>query len=87
MNKTVLFLINGLGIEHGDSCDIYSKEVMPVMDDAAIHECFSQIESKAVDYTTGYQIFSTGSVDALAFPLSIKWSMITCGDRILFFKN
>lgn len=72
MNKTVLFLINGLGIEHSDSCDIYSKEVMPVMDECAVSEMFTQIESSAFDYTTGYQIFSTGSTDALAFPFIDK---------------
>lgn len=72
MNKVVLFLINGLGIEHSDSCDIYSKEVMPVMDECAVSEMFTQIESSAFDYTTGYQIFSTGSTDALAFPFVDK---------------
>lgn len=72
MNKTVLFLINGLGIEHKDSCDIYSKEVMPTMDSCAVGEFFTTIESKAFDYTTGYQILSTGNTDALAFPFIDK---------------
>lgn len=72
MNKTVLFLINGLGIEHRESCDIYSKEVMPTMDECSITEYFAGIQSPAFDYITGYQIFSTGSTDALAFPFIDK---------------
>ncbi len=72
MNKTILFLINGLGIEHKGSCDIYSKEVMPVMDQCSMSEFFTTVDSKAFDYTTGYQIFSTGNTDALAFPFIDK---------------
>lgn len=72
MNKAVLFLINGLGIEHKGSCDMYSKEVMPVMDKCSISEFFTTVDSKAFDYTTGYQIFSTGNTDALAFPFIDK---------------
>jgi len=72
MKKAVLFLINGLGIEHKESCDIYSKEVMPVMDHCSISEFFTTVDSKAFNYATGYQTFSTGNTDALAFPFVDK---------------
>ena len=72
MKKTVLFLINGLGIEHKDSCDMYSKDVMPVMDQCSISEFFTTVDSKAFNYTTGYQILSTGNTDALSFPFVDK---------------
>ena len=32
MNKTVMFLINGLGIEKADSCNVYHENLMPNMD-------------------------------------------------------
>lgn len=72
VKKTVLFLINGLGIEHKESCDIYSKEVMPVMDQSSMSDFFTTIDSKAYNYSTGYQILSTGNADALAFPFVDK---------------
>ena len=72
MKKTVLFLINGLGIEHKDSCDMYTKDVMPVMDQCSISEFFTTVDTKAFNYTTGYQILSTGNADALSFPFVDK---------------
>jgi len=72
VKKTVLFLINGLGIEHKGSCDMYSKEVMPVMDQCSISEFFTTVDSKAFNYATGYQILSTGNADALSFPFVDK---------------
>ena len=32
MKKSILFLINGYGVEQNDSIDVYSKEVMPNLD-------------------------------------------------------
>ena len=32
MKKSILFLINGYGVEQNDSIAIYSKELMPCLD-------------------------------------------------------
>ncbi len=66
MNKTVLVLINGLGVEDKYSCNIYSRKVMPTLDKSTTSELFTTIESKAYDYSSGYQIFNTGSTELLS---------------------
>ena len=32
MKKSILFLINGYGVEQNDSIEVYSKEIMPNLD-------------------------------------------------------
>ena len=43
MNKTVLFLINGLGIEKADSCNVYNEQLMPNMDQLINEHLFTSI--------------------------------------------
>ena len=62
MKKTVLFLINGFGIEKKDSYSIYDANALPTLDKMMNNNLYTSIESSASDYTTGYQLFSTGTL-------------------------
>ena len=61
MKKTVLFLINGFGIEKKDSYSIYDAKALPTLDEMMNNNLYTSLESNASDYTTGYQLFSTGT--------------------------
>ena len=65
MNKAILFLINGLGVEHKESYNIYSGEVMPTLDNMIQNQLFTTIQTSATDFSSAYQIFSTGSKQPL----------------------
>ena len=67
MNKTVLFLINGLGIEKADSCNVYNEQLMPNMDQLMNEHLFTSIATDTRDYNSGYQIFSMGNTDPLGY--------------------
>lgn len=67
MNKTVLFLINGLGIEKADSCNVYNEQLMPNMDQLINEHLFTSIATDTRDYNSGYQIFSMGNTDPLGY--------------------
>lgn len=69
MKKTVLFLMNGFGIEQVDSYSIYNAKLMPNLDKYTTTELFSTIESSAFDQTDGYRLFSTGSNYSLTYTL------------------
>ncbi len=62
MKKTVLFLINGFGIEKKDSYSIYDENLLPTLDKMMKNNLYTSVESKASDYQSGYQLFSTGSI-------------------------
>ncbi len=64
MNKTVLFLINGFGIEKKDSYSIYDANALPTLDKMMNNNLYTSLISNASDYTTGYQLFSTGTLKA-----------------------
>lgn len=68
MNKTVLFLINGLGIERKDSYNIYSAEVMPNFDKLTTEEFFTPISSAASNLEDAYKYFSIGTLTPLTAP-------------------
>ena len=67
MNKTVLFLINGLGIEKADSCNVYNEQLMPNMDQLMNEHLFTSIATDTRDYNSGYQILSMGNTDPLGY--------------------
>ncbi len=69
MKKTVLFLMNGFGIEQLDSYNIYNAKLMPNLDSYTKNYLFTQIESKAYNLTSGYRMFSTGSDLPLTYSL------------------
>lgn len=66
MKKTVLFLMNGFGVEQLDSYSIYNAQLMPNLDRYTKEYLFSPIEAPASNLVSGYRFFSTGSL----YPLS-----------------
>ena len=69
MKKTVLFLMNGFGIEQINSYNIYNAKLMPNLDSYTKKYLFSSIESKAYDLISGYRTFSTGCDFPLTYSL------------------
>ncbi len=69
MKKTVLFLMNGFGIEQAGSYNIYSSKLMPNLDSYTKNYLFTSIESKAYDLASGYRTFSTASELPLSYSL------------------
>lgn len=53
--KTVLFLINGFGVEKKESYSIYDSSLMPTFDDLTKNYLFSTIDSKVSNYYDGYR--------------------------------
>ena len=68
MQKSVLFLINGLGIERANSYSVYSDEIMPTMSSMIKNGLFASLETEATDYEKGYQLFSLGTLSPNSFP-------------------
>ena len=56
--KTVLFLINGFGIERKESYSIYDSSLMPTFDEITKKYLFSTIESNVNNYYDGYRNMS-----------------------------
>lgn len=69
MKKTVLFLMNGFGIEQIGSYNVYKPELMPNLDKYTQQYMFSSIESPAYNLSEGYRLFSTGSTKPLTYSL------------------
>ena len=68
MKKTVLFLMNGMGIEQKNSYNIYSSELMPNLDRFIREHFFTSISSSALDYEKAYQLFSIDTLQPLSYP-------------------
>ena len=64
MNKTILMLINGFGVEKGDSTPIYSAKLMPNLDSLTTSAMFSSLSAPAGDYNSGYKAFSIESTNS-----------------------
>jgi len=69
MNKTVLFLMNGFGIEQIDSYNVYNSKLMPNLDKYTNTYLFSTLEVNSHDISSGYRTFSTGSDLPLTYTL------------------
>ena len=69
MKKTVLFLLNGFGVEQLDSYNIYNAQLMPNLDRYTKEYLFSPIETPANNLVSGYRFFSTGSNYPLSYSL------------------
>lgn len=65
MKKNILMLINGFGIEQSGSYNIYSAELMPVLDELTQKAIFTTIPNKFLDYKSAYRKFSMGIDSAL----------------------
>ena len=61
MNKTIMCLINGLGIEQKNSCDAYNSEIMPGLEKMISENMFIPLETNAYNYESGYQEFNSGT--------------------------
>ena len=60
MKKSILFLINGYGVEQNDSIDVYSKEVMPNLDNIIASNYLVRLPNNFLDYKSAYRNFSMG---------------------------
>lgn len=69
MKKTVLFLMNGFGIEQASSYNVYSSKLMPNLDSYTQKYLFSSIEANTYNFANGYRMFSTGSNLPLTYAL------------------
>ncbi len=59
--KSILFLINGLGIASKDSFDIKFNDIMPNLSMLMGNYIFTRLENKNYNYRNGYRNFSLGS--------------------------
>ncbi len=66
MKKTVLFLMNGFGIEQLDSYNIYNSKLMPNLESYTKKYLFSTIATSCYNLSSAYRTFSTG----VKYPLS-----------------
>lgn len=69
MRKNILLLINGFGIEKSDSYNIYSKELMPNLDNLTSEGVFKTLQNNYLDYKSGYREFSMGILEPLTYSL------------------
>lgn len=60
-NKSILFLINGLGVATKDSFDIKFNDIMPNLSMLMRNYIFSNLENKSYNYRNGFRNFSLGS--------------------------
>lgn len=72
MKKNILMLINGFGIEQQDSYNVYSKELMPYLDEFTTKEIFVTIPNKFLDYKSAYRQLSMGINESLTHILIEK---------------
>lgn len=67
LNKTILMLINGFGVERGDSEPIYSASLMPNLDKMTNKYLFSSLVAAGADYDTGYKNFAKKEIKKAKF--------------------
>ena len=60
MKKTILYLINGLGVASKDSFDIKFNELMPNLSMLMGNYIYSNIENKSYNYKNAFRNFSLG---------------------------
>ena len=69
MKKNILLLINGFGIERGDSYNVYNAEVMPNMDRLTREGLFGTFTNKNLDFKSAYRNLSMGIDNPLTYSL------------------
>lgn len=67
MKKTILFLINGFGIEQKDSYNVYKSELMPNLDKLTKEALFSSIETSDYNLMDAYRTFSIESNESITY--------------------
>lgn len=74
MEKTILYLINGFGIEQKDSYSIYNEKVMPNLEKIRNESLYSTIDNTSLDLLESYRYFSTGAKNELTFAFLDQYS-------------
>ena len=69
MNKSILMLINGFGVEKAGSYSIYRPELVPNFEKLRSERMFTTIKNTYLDYRNAYRNFSMGIDDALTYNL------------------
>ena len=88
MKKTVLFLMNGFGVEQLDSYSIYNAKLMPNLDSYTKKYLFSQIATPSYNLVSGYRFFSTGSKYPLSSSLIDSYiDKFDANKNLLFYLN
>ena len=67
MKKTILFLINGFGIEQKDSTPIYKSSLMPNLDKLTQEGLFSSVEANDLTLYDAFRTFSIESNKSLTY--------------------
>ena len=63
IRRTVLFLINGFGVDKRDIYDILNDDTVPYINKLARENIYTTMPSIATDYKTGFRMFSIGQKD------------------------
>ena len=63
IRRTVLFLINGFGVDKRDIYDILNDNTVPYINKLARENIYTTMPSIATDYKTGFRMFSIGQKD------------------------
>ncbi len=75
MKKTVLYLMNGFGVEQKDSYNIFNSNLMPNLERFTNEYLFGTISSPELDLYNSYRTFSTSSKHALTYPFLDEYSL------------
>ena len=67
MNKSVLFLINGFGMQQRDSFDIFDNDFMTNLTNNVNKYLYTSLVTKSFDYKDGYSELSTGSNTSISY--------------------
>ena len=65
--KTVLFLINGFGIQQKNCYDIFDNNFMRNLVDLSGRYLYSTLTTKSFDYKEGYSELSSGSNTSISY--------------------
>ena len=88
MKKTILFLMNGFGVEQIGSHSVYNANLMPNLDSYTKKYLFSSIETSAFNIREGYRLFSTGCDMPLTYSLIDQYNeKLNDSQNLNFFLN
>ena len=81
--RTVLFLINGFGIETKDSYGVYDAAIMPNFDKLAQKYMFSKLESNVFNTVDGFRSMSLEMNDLYNYTIYLILSIRIVKQTIL----
>lgn len=88
--KTVLFLINGFGIEHNNSYVVYNQELVPNLDMLKKEYLFANLKMSANNYQEGYRNLSLDVNEKYTYSIvndNIKNNLLLENQTFLDIKN